>query len=218
MLYDITAKDLCKYYPVYTKAGFIWKNRINWEVIQVAGNKVKTYFGIFTFLRAYKVDKVWYWVLTDGTNNITIKRDQARRNKKLPRTATITTALMLAQPKELIDQLVEQVERLVKQYNEPFINNPANYTTKGKLKSSVKNKMLNTLYQFTILNNISNIHICKISYISMQLQLLKINNYIDLQYCKKIYKQLTSLYHPDRNCTDTTQIFQILQQKFMWLK
>ena len=116
MLYDITTKDLCKYYPVYTKAGFIWKNRINWEVIQVAGNKVKTYFGIFTFLRAYKVDKVWYWVLTDGTNNITIKRDQARRNKKLPKTATVQTTLMLAQPKELIDQLVEQVKQLGEQY------------------------------------------------------------------------------------------------------
>ena len=115
MLYDITAKDLCKYYPVYTKAGFIWKNRINWEVIQVPGNKVKTYFGIFTFLRAYKVDKVWYWVLTDGTKTITVKRDQARRNKKLPKTATVQTTLVSVQPKELTDQLADIVRPMGEQ-------------------------------------------------------------------------------------------------------
>ena len=219
MLYDITAKDLCKYYPVYTKAGFIWKNRINWEVIQVPGNKVKTYFGIFTFLRAYKVDKVWYWVLTDGTNNITIKRDQARRNKKLPRTATITTALMLAQPKELIDRLVEEVERLVKQYNEPFISNPLNYTTKGKLKSSVKNNMLFMYKEYNSTEKNFTYFKKRVSYISIILKLAtQVYNYIDVHYSKKIFRQLRTYYHPDRTHSNDYNNFYYINKKFGWIK
>lgn len=209
MLYDITAKDLCKYYPVYTKAGFIWKNRINWEVIQVPGNKVKTYFGIFTFLRAYRVDKVWYWVLTDGTKTITVKRDQARKNKKLPKSATIQTTLMLAQPKELIDQLVEEVERLVQQYNEPFISNRANYTSRGKLKASVAHKLIKTYEQ---VNSYTDIFKNKIAFISTSCYLLH-----NKDFSKTIYKKLKKNYHPDITHNDTVEQFDFIVQLFAWL-
>ena len=204
MLYDITAKDLCKYYPVYTKAGFIWKNRINWEVIQVPGNKVKTYFGIFTFLRAYKVDKVWYWVLTDGTKTITVKRDQARRNKKLPKTATVQTTLMLAQPKELIDQLVEQVERLVQQYNEPFISNPANYTSKGKLKTSIRNMLLDNYQQFIQEPQYNTQFANKVDFIANALDIIG-----NISITKKIGRILKRNYHPDSNIGSTEKFMLI---------
>ena len=181
MLYDITAKDLCKYYPVYTKAGFIWKNRINWEVIQVAGNKVKTYFGIFTFLRAYKVDKVWYWVLTDGTKTITVKRDQARRNKKLPKTATVQTTLMLAQPKELIDTLVEEMQIRAKQYNKSF---------KEKYGKRKKKGLLPLIPQCDTFD-------CKVMYLSLS-QKISQNLY------NSYYKQLVQHYHPDKGNVHNT--------------
>ena len=192
MLYDITAKDLCKYYPVYTKAGFIWKNRINWEVIQVPGNKVKTYFGIFTFLRAYKVDKVWYWVLTDGTNNITIKRDQARRNKKLPKTATITTALMLAQPKELIDQLVEQANTQIKLYNSMHSNSkePTWEQTLDNSDASWLNDPVN-LFQ-------------------IKLELIAGGVACGLPNAMSIYRQLVQYYHPDHNNSSYTELFELI--------
>ena len=192
MLYDITAKDLCKYYPVYTKAGFIWKNRINWEVIQVPGNKVKTYFGIFTFLRAYKVDKVWYWVLTDGTNNITIKRDQARRNKKLPRTATITTTLMLAQPKELIDQLVEQANTQIKLYNSMHSNSkePTWEQTLDNSDASWLNDPVN-LFQ-------------------IKLELIAGGVACGLPNAMSIYRQLVQYYHPDHNNSSYTELFELI--------
>ena len=209
MLYDITAKDLCKYYPVYTKAGFIWKNRINWEVIQVPGNKVKTYFGIFTFLRAYKVDKVWYWVLTDGTKTITVKRDQARKNKKLPKSATIQTTLMLAQPKELIDRLVEQVERLVKQYNEQLINDPNNYTRTGKFKKVAQESMLETYEQFIQDPQYDTVFENKIDFISNGL-----DSWGDRNLTKHIYKQLKRTYHPDNVNVNSDYYFTFINKKF----
>ena len=209
MLYDITAKDLCKYYPVYTKAGFIWKNRINWEVIQVPGNKVKTYFGIFTFLRAYKVDKVWYWVLTDGTKTITVKRDQARRNKKLPKTAAVQTTLMLAQPKELIDRLVEQVERLVKQYNEQLINDPNNYTRTGKFKKVAQESMLETYEQFIQDPQYDTVFENKIDFISNGL-----DSWGDRNLTKHIYKQLKRTYHPDNVNVNSDFYFTFINKKF----
>ena len=192
MLYDITAKDLCKYYPVYTKAGFIWKNRINWEVIQVPGNKVKTYFGIFTFLRAYKVDKVWYWVLTDGTNNITIKRDQARRNKKLPRTATITTTLMLAQPKELIDQLVEQANTQIKLYNSMY-SNSKEPTWEQTLDNSDANWLNDPVNLFQV-----------------KLELIAGAVAVGLPNGMGIYRQLVQYYHPDHNNSSYTELFELI--------
>ena len=82
---DITRKDLSKQYPVYTKAGNIWKNRIDWNSILKPGTVISTHFGIFTFVNTYKENKVWYIILSDGVNNYTVKRQQARKNKKLPK-------------------------------------------------------------------------------------------------------------------------------------
>ena len=210
MLYDITAKDLCKYYPVYTKAGFIWKNRINWEVIQVPGNKVKTYFGIFTFLRAYKVDKVWYWVLTDGTKTITVKRDQARKNKKLPKTATVQTTLMLAQPKELIDQILEQANIFVTNFKQQQLENPSNYNSKGELKRGIKIKKTWQEFKLTAdqqwLEDPVNLFGHKAHFIDISCRL-------GWKQSKKVYRQLLQYYHPDHNSNYPTQYL----EKLNWL-
>lgn len=210
MLYDITAKDLCKYYPVYTKAGFIWKNRINWEVIQVPGNKVKTYFGIFTFLRAYRVDKVWYWVLTDGTKTITVKRDQARKNKKLPKTATVQTTLMLAQPKELIDQILEQANIFVTNFKQQQLENPSNYNRRGELKKGIKIKKtwdeFKQAVDTTWLDDTVNLFGHKAHFIDIACRL-------GWKQSKKVYRQLMQYYHPDHNSNYPTQYL----EKLNWL-
>ena len=210
MLYDITAKDLCKYYPVYTKAGFIWKNRIDWEVIQVPGNKVKTYFGIFTFLRAYKVDKVWYWVLTDGTKTITVKRDQARRNKKLPKTATITTALMLAQPKELIDQILEQANIFVTNFKQQQLENPSNYHSKGELKRGIKIKK--TWQEFKLTGDEQWLE-DPVNLFGHKAHFIDICCRLGWKQSKKVYRQLLQYYHPDHNSNYPTQYL----EKLNWL-
>lgn len=113
---DITRKDLSKQYPVYTKAGNIWKNRIDWNSILKPGTVVSTHFGIFTFVNTYKENKVWYIILSDGVNNYTVKRQQARNNKKLPKSATTQKVVHLANS-DLLSALVEEVANIRKNFN-----------------------------------------------------------------------------------------------------
>lgn len=108
---DITRKDLSKQYPVYTKAGNIWKNRIDWNSILKPGTVISTHFGIFTFVNTYKENKVWYIILSDGVNNYTVKRQQARNNKKLPKTTTVQQIITLYDA-EMIDTLYESAKKL----------------------------------------------------------------------------------------------------------
>jgi len=116
---DVTRKDLYLDFPLMTKAGTPWRckggYRVKWEDIEKSGTIIKTNFGEFFFKERIKVDKVYYWTLSDGIYEYTIKRDQARKNKKMPKNAVIvkivkvtkTTAkpkemLLLMPPKELI--------------------------------------------------------------------------------------------------------------------
>lgn len=109
---DITRKDLSKQYPVYTKAGNIWKNRIDWNSILKPGTVVSTHFGIFTFVNTYKENKVWYIILSDGVNNYTVKRQQARHNKKLPKNSKVQQVITLYDA-EMIDTLYESAKRII---------------------------------------------------------------------------------------------------------
>ena len=113
---DITRKDLSKQYPVYTKAGNIWKNRIDWNSILKPGTVVSTHFGIFTFVDTYKENKVWYIILSDGVNNYTVKRQQARNNKKLPKSATTQKVVYLVNLNAL-DNLISEVTQIRKDFN-----------------------------------------------------------------------------------------------------
>ena len=109
---NITRKDLSRQYPVYTKTGNIWKNRINWSSILKPGAVISTHFGIFTFVSTYKENKVWYLVLEAGDKYITIKRQQARNNKNLPRHHKVTYKL-----NTLVDNIVNEVQAVVVDYN-----------------------------------------------------------------------------------------------------
>lgn len=113
---DITRKDLSKQYPVYTKAGNIWKNRIDWNSILKPGTVISTHFGIFTFVNTYKENKVWYIILSDGVNNYTVKRQQARNNKKLPKSA-ITQKVVHLINLNALDNLISEVTQIRKDFN-----------------------------------------------------------------------------------------------------
>lgn len=113
---DITRKDLSKQYPVYTKAGNIWKNRIDWNSILKPGTVVSTHFGIFTFVNTYKENKVWYIILSDGVNNYTVKRQQARNNKKLPKSVVTQKVVHLANL-NVLDNLISEVTQIRKDFN-----------------------------------------------------------------------------------------------------
>lgn len=113
---DITRKDLSKQYPVYTKAGNIWKNRIDWNSILKPGTVISTHFGIFTFVNTYKENKVWYIILSDGVNNYTVKRQQARNNKKLPKNSKVQQIIYLANV-DILDSLIAEVTEVRKAYN-----------------------------------------------------------------------------------------------------
>lgn len=113
---NITRKDLSKQYPVYTRAGNIWKNRIDWNSILKPGTVISTHFGIFTFVNTYKENKVWYIILSDGVNNYTVKRQQARNNKKLPKNSKVQQIIYLANV-DILDSLIAEVTEVRKAYN-----------------------------------------------------------------------------------------------------
>lgn len=113
---DITRKDLSKQYPVYTKAGNIWKNRIDWNSILKPGTVISTHFGIFTFVNTYKENKVWYIILSDGVNNYTVKRQQARNNKKLPK-SVVTQKVVYLVNLNALDNLISEVTQIRKDFN-----------------------------------------------------------------------------------------------------
>lgn len=113
-------EDLKALFPVLTKKNTIWKNRINWNDIQVEGTSIVTHFGTFTFIKAEKVNKVWYWTLKDNNKTFRVKREQCRRNKRTPKnievikpnTFTFKYQLCLPAPKEVIDILVEEANKI----------------------------------------------------------------------------------------------------------
>lgn len=113
---DITRKDLSKQYPVYTKAGNIWKNRIDWNSILKPGTVISTHFGIFTFVNTYKENKVWYIILSDGVNNYTVKRQQARNNKKLPK-SVVTQKVAYLSNLNVLDNLISEVTQIRRNFN-----------------------------------------------------------------------------------------------------
>lgn len=113
---DITRKDLSKQYPVYTKAGNIWKNRIDWNSILKPGTVISTHFGIFTFVSTYKENKVWYIILSDGVNNYTVKRQQARNNKKLPK-SVVTQKVAYLSNLNVLDNLISEVTQIRRNFN-----------------------------------------------------------------------------------------------------
>ena len=121
---DVTVRTLATEYPMYTKAGNVWPKRINWSEIEVKNNTIVTHFGTFTFIKAEKVNKVWYWTLKDNNKTFRVKREQCRRNKRTPKSiemieepSTFTFKylpyqLCLPAPKDIIEEALEEISRL----------------------------------------------------------------------------------------------------------
>lgn len=205
-------------YIMTTKAGNLWRcgkgYRKDWT--KLIGKLVLIHNTPYTLINRIKEAGKWYLVFTDGTSNYTERQDKALHNKKLAKdtiveTATRVIAGLLPAPKELIDRLVEQVERLVQQYNEQLINDPNNYTRTGQLKSSISKKLVH-------LENDTVTVIDKVIYISNILNTgIYAYKYITTTQAKDIRKKLQQHYHPDRNNGTTTELFQEIQDIFDWL-
>lgn len=178
---DITRKDLSKQYPVYTKAGNIWKNRIDWNSILKPGTVISTHFGIFTFVSTYKENKVWYLVLEAGAKYITVKRQQARNNKKLPKTTKVTYKL-----NTLVDNIVNEVQAAVVDYNLDI------------LKQHKSRK-----YCYGLEPDMPDLF-GKLRYISALGEKFKPEEY-------KMYRRwIINFYHPDKNPNTTTYLMKHL--------
>lgn len=185
---DITRKDLSKQYPVYTKAGNIWKNRIDWNSILKPGTVISTHFGIFTFVNTYKENKVWYIILFDGVNNYTVKRQQARNNKKLPKSAITQKVVYLARI-DLVDSLLAQAKKYINEYN---AEHTEDYVPWGKV--GVPEEYLVNILQEKIGTILS------VAYINESL-------------FNKFKRQLINYYHPDSgNVQDSTVLTMIADE------
>lgn len=182
---DITSKHLSEQFPVYTKAGKVWKNRINWDEALKPGAVISTHFGIFTFVDSYKEGKDWYIKLLDGNKYYIMKRNQARKNKKLPKTSIIQQVIYLSKIK-LVDSLLEQAISYIKTYNEEHI---VKYGTRGKI--GVPKEYL--LKRFSV----------KISTI------LSVG-FINESLYNKFRRQLINYYHPDNGNVQDSRALTII--------
>lgn len=173
---DITDKNLSKQFPVYTKAGEVWKNRINWSEVLKPGTIISTNFGIFTFVASYKESKDWYLVLDNGDKYITIKRNQARRNKNLPRHCKVTYKLGT-----LVDDIFTEVRAAVVEHNLEVLNKQ-----KGKRGKKSRKDCYGTK---TFIPGLFG----KIRYINALGKKFKSEEY-------KMYRRwIINFYHPDKN-------------------
>lgn len=198
-------------YIMKTKAGKLWRcgrgYRKNWP--KLMGKLVLLHNTPYTLINRIKEAGKWYLIFTDGTNNYKERQDKALHNKKLAKDTIIEAATrvivgLLPAPKELIDQLVEQVERLVQQYNEPFISNPANYTSKGKLKTSIRNMLLDNYQQFIQEPQYNTQFANKVDFIANALDIIG-----NITITKKIGRILKRNYHPDSNIGSTEKFMLI---------
>ncbi len=106
-------------YIMRTKAGNLWRcgkgYRKNWA--KLIGKLVLLHNTSYTLINRIKEAGKWYLVFTDGTNNYTERQDKALHNKHLAKDTIIEAvkrviAGLLPAPKELIDQLVDNANRI----------------------------------------------------------------------------------------------------------
>ena len=207
----INLKQIPTEYIMRTKGGNLWRcgkgYRKDWS--KLIGKEVLLHNKPYTLTQRVKKNSKWYLVYTDGTNSYTELQTKAINNKNMAKDTIIEVAKrviagLLTAPKELIDQLVEQVERLVQQYNEPFISNPANYTSKGKLKTSIRNMLLDNYQQFIQEPQYNTQFANKVDFIANALDIIG-----NITITKKIGRILKRNYHPDSNIGSTEKFMLI---------
>lgn len=204
----VSLKTLCQLYPMYTKAGKVWKNRTDWSKIEIPGMIIVTQFGIFTFIKAERINKEWYWTLLSMNGfYYTIKRDQARWNKKMPKKPLRKYAYQAsAKPISILNKLFEQAkevgdvvvlevvggtwEEWCEEYRLPeYTEEEAMIAYIAHICTSrgVANSFFNERNEFYKVERLSTVN---------------------------VYKQLAKVYHPDVNTHDTTKIFQHITHCF----
>ena len=207
----INLKQIPTEYIMRTKGGNLWRcgrgYRKDWT--KLIGKEVILHGSSYTLTQRVKKDNKWYLVYTDDTNSYTELQTKAINNKNMAKDTIIEAvkrviAALLTAPKELIDILVEQVERLVQQYNEPFISNPANYTSKGKLKTSIRNMLLDNYQQFIQEPQYNTQFANKVDFIANALDIIG-----NITITKKIGRILKRNYHPDSNIGSTDKFMLI---------
>ena len=207
----INLKQIPTEYIMRTKGGNLWRcgrgYRKDWT--KLIGKEVILHGSSYTLTQRVKKDNKWYLVYTDDTNSYTELQTKAINNKNMAKDTIIEAvkrviAGLFTAPKELIDQLVEQVERLVQQYNEPFISNPANYTSKGKLKTSIRNMLLDNYQQFIQEPQYNTQFANKVDFIANALDIIG-----NITITKKIGRILKRNYHPDSNIGSTDKFMLI---------
>lgn len=216
MRYNVTSKDLAK---KIKKDGTISKvNDI--KATYKAGNIIVTNFGEFVAVGAEQIIhtsasgkqyKQWLVTLKNSSGIYKMTHNQAHKNKKMPKSAKLEQVIagLLPAPKELIDRLIEQVERLIKQYNEQLINDPDNYTRTGRFKKIAKESILETYEQFIQHSQYDTVFENKIDFISNGL-----DSWGDKNLTKHIYRQLKRAYHPDNVNINSDHYFIFITKEF----
>lgn len=215
---DVTRKDLYLDFPLMTKAGTPWRckggYRVKWEDIEKSGTIIKTNFGEFFFKERIKVDKVYYWILSDGTKKYTIKRDQARKNKKMPKNAVIenivevakTTTkpkemLLLMPPKELIDILLDKAIYLVKEHDKVTKKKKDKFEWIWDREEEESEENIEWNGEEVIFSN-------KVIYIKSAFKKIRPKE------LKNVYRELVNYYHPDKSKRNTEREFDLIQEEF----
>lgn len=225
-----------------TKKGTAWRcgkgYRKDWD--KLIGKEVLLHNKPYILTNRVKKNGKWYLVFTDGTSNYTERQDKALHNKNLAKDTIIEAvkrviAGLLTAPKELIDQIIEQVNFMAHKSNEIVLANPANYTKKGTFRKNKQDKLIDEYKPWLCVekqNNPFNYNEwqMKIQYVRDTLmdlfflcevaednEAVYSKEYIK-QYTKKVLKQLQLRYHPDRNkSVNANDEFRFVQKKLSWI-
>ena len=211
-----------------TKKGTAWRcgkgYRKDWS--KLIGKEVILHGSSYTLTQRVKKNNKWYLVYTDGTNSYTELQTKALHNKGMAKDTA---------PKELIDQIIEQVNFMAHKSNEIVLANPANYTKKGTFRKNKQDKLIDEYKPWLCVakqNNQFNYNEwqMKIHYVGDTLmdlffqyevaednEIVYSKEYIK-QYTKKVLKQLQLRYHPDRNkSVNANDEFRFVQKKLSWI-
>ena len=196
--------------PDYVKHYKTGREYFGWEDA-LSSTCIKTNFGIFTSAKRARVknDKgryEYFITLANEKEEITLKQNQLC-NKKMPKNAIRVSKvntfvfkgfkhqLCLPAPKDIIDMLLEQMNKAVAEHNNKCKGK------NGKVKKSLK---WDTWEE--VMNNCPDLFESKINFI--------LGTASDIGNIKHIYNQLVNEYHPDKTHKNTNEEFAIIAEYY----
>lgn len=200
--YNIISKEEMKPYVKLTKKGEPYKDaRIDWEkYVEKVGNILECHFGHFEFIKHEIIEKVHYWTVKNIDTNrcYKIKRDQMRKNKKMPKNAVeieleIKTDIKVPHITKLFPMpllLVAPKEFDLKEYCMNIINEFISKQTKKRDKERAKRVLIDSLDRKGHTNK---------AYI--QSLMIAAETMTD-GGGKRCARELLKIYHPDTGCGD----------------